>query len=240
MVAMLLPQAVILLALVAPQAPTDRPAADADRIVREVLARGRYQTELPGAAECRTGSGGEAGDRTSRRPEHDAEGGRPIAPEESMRIRDDGSSFLLWGLLAFAVVAGLAMVIGRARGHHRDVVPIEPRRPATPAVRTPSADALAEAERLASEGRYAEAVRALLVGAFAALVERGAGCPKSATSREILATARVAEPARGGLRALVEAEERCIFALRPASPDDFAACAAAYRALQRPGPERAA
>ena len=91
---------------------------------------------------------------------------------------------------------------------------------------------LARARELAADGRYTEAVHAVLLAALGELVSRGAAVPQSAlTSREVVATARAGDPARQAALRLVRAVETTHFAGRAAGAADFEACVRAYEQL---------
>lgn len=92
------------------------------------------------------------------------------------------------------------------------------------------ADALlSEADRLAGEGRFGDAVRVLLFRTLDDLDRQRPGLLSPAqTSREIAALPLLPEPARQALSAIARAVERFTFAARPVDADTFAACRADY------------
>lgn len=90
--------------------------------------------------------------------------------------------------------------------------PREPRRRARPPV-------LDDAERLAAEGRFAEAIHALLLMALARLSPAPA-----LTAREVLRGASVVTEARDALHTLVNESERVHFAGGAAGITDFQRC----------------
>src|SRR5205814_10027867 len=105
-------------------------------------------------------------------------------PRPSLDIGDLGRA-VLWVIVA---VVGVALVVALARAFAgRDRSKKEPP-PAAPAAPDPArpvpAVAFEDADRLAREGRYAEAIHALLLRTLASLAEHGAGLAQSWTSRE--------------------------------------------------------
>jgi hypothetical protein len=81
-----------------------------------------------------------------------------------------------------------------------------------------------EAQRLARDGRYPEAMQADFLGLVLELDQRGVlRFHPSKTPGEYTYEARLAEPARGAFRDLVRALYGYAFARVPCGPDDFAA-----------------
>ncbi len=88
---------------------------------------------------------------------------------------------------------------------------------------------LEDADRLAAEGRYAEATHLLLrrsVGQIAAA--RPGLLEPSSTAREIAELPALSEAARGAFALIAGRVERSLFALRSLSADDWHAARAAY------------
>lgn len=216
--------------LIAPQLCAQSPP-DA---LREVLARGRYQTELPGeAVRTDRGSPDERNRSRPRRPERDGEGGRPRDPGIEIGLAtDEGWGFLLWILLGVVVLFAAMGLISTARNRHRNVrvrdapAPPHPDRGAS----SVPADPLRDAEELARQGRYGEAIRLLLHRAIESLAQLRTVAP-SWTSREILQRIPLPQPLLAPLHALVDAEERSLFARREPGDEDYEACAKHYRSL---------
>jgi hypothetical protein len=96
----------------------------------------------------------------------------------------------------------------------------------------PGAAAQADADDLARQGRFAEAMHVLLLQSLAEmrgrLDERFAD---SLTSREILRRAPVSAPARSALGDIVASVERAWFGDHPAGAADYASCRARFTAL---------
>ncbi|MEM9724303.1 MAG: DUF4129 domain-containing protein [Pseudomonadota bacterium] len=208
----------------AAQTPGPRIEREIDRVVESR----RYQTELP---------------EESPPPE-------PTPPRDPVEPVDLGplAQILLYGVLAAAAIFILATVFGgrislARRGAVRaNVVTAQDRAAASPSA-AELADAEAEAQTAAAEGRFAEAIHILLLGAIGRLRERNArSAARSFTSREILGRAAFGEGGRAALEALVLAVEISRFGGRAADRAAYERCLEAYRALRRalsgPGPNR--
>jgi len=99
-----------------------------------------------------------------------------------------------------------------------------------------SGDVLPDAEALARDGRFGEAVHALLLHAFAGLAKRrGAPLPAALTSREAVRASDLDAGSHGALAELVAAVERFVFAGRPLAAADWLRCRAAYERLGSTG-----
>ncbi len=179
-------------------------AADAAAALREraaaLLREGGYQATLP------------------RDPAPPRPFDLPLGPLELLlRI-------LLWTAAAVAVALAVSWLVRRLSHPTADVeVPEAP--PAAP-VTIP----IASAEALAREGRFAEAIHALLLETLQAL-SRAARLAPSLTSREIVA--RVPLPARAGeaLAGLVAAVERSRFGGATAGEEDYRSCLGRFHAF---------
>jgi hypothetical protein len=206
----------VLAFLLAAGAPADPRSAAA-----EALARCGCQTDLPGAY--------------ATAPE------RPIETVPSVLGGSDGSRRpmpapvavppqLPWLVLLVVVALALAWLV---RGWHRAPAgPTTAAPGATPRGRRerPAAEAPADPESLARQGRFTDAMHALLLAALGEVVRRSRPAPPpSFTSRELLAAARLPEAARGGLGGLVAGVELAVFGGRRPGPTEYAACAEHYR-----------
>jgi hypothetical protein len=99
---------------------------------------------------------------------------------------------------------------------------------------------LADADRLAAEGRYDEATHLLLkrsVGQIAAA--RPDLLEPSSTAREIAELPALTDGARGAFAVIASRVERSLFALRGLSADDWRAARAAYAEFALSGPKLA-
>jgi hypothetical protein len=100
---------------------------------------------------------------------------------------------------------------------------------------SPTLDAgpLLDAEALAAEGRFGEAIHLLLLRTFEVLTRRmGSRLAPGMTAREALARLALPAPARPALADLVEAVETTTFAGRSASEGDYRRCAERFGVLQ--------
>jgi uncharacterized protein DUF4129 len=99
-------------------------------------------------------------------------------------------------------------------------------------VSDPGAAAQADADDLAQQGRFAEAMHVLLLQSVAEMRKRpDASFADSLTSREILRRAPVSTPARSALGDIVASVERAWFGDHPAGAADYASCRTRFAAL---------
>lgn len=175
-------------------------AGDVRERAAAVLREGGYQTALPE----------DAGARGSFE--------LPLGPLELL-LR-----LFLWTALAVAAVLAVVWLARRLAPGVRDVVVEDGPEPA------PAAFPAATAEALAAEGRFAEAIHALLLDTLAAL-SRAARLAPSLTSREILSAVPLPPAAREALGGLVAAVERSRFGGAEAGEGDYRACHARFRAF---------
>jgi len=131
---------------------------------------------------------------------------------------------LLWALLVVAALVALAWLVQRLRGRARDIL-LEPEQGPVPL-----AFPVTSAERLAAEGRYAEAIHVLLLETLAAL-SRARKLAPSLTSREIVGRVALPRPAREALTGLVQAVEISRFGGAPAGEPDYRACLERFHAF---------
>lgn len=176
----------------------------ADEIRRraaELLASGDYQTELPRA-------------RVPFKLDLDL----PLGPlEVLLRI-------LFWAGLAVLFFLAVSWLVRRLSGPPRDpeVAPA--------GAAAPVAIPIASAEALAAEGRWAEAIHALLLETLEAL-SRAARLAPSLTSREIVARVRLPVRAREALSGLVLAVEVSRFGGGAAEERDYRECLGRFHAF---------
>ena len=144
--------------------------------------------------------------------------------------------YAFWGGLALALAVILFLIVReviRVRWSERKGAAVlrgmeRPERARTEAL-------LADADRLAAEGRFAEAVHLLLRRTLGDLGEREPAFVRPAlTSREIAAIEAMPAKARRSFAEIAGAVERAIFAGRPVDADEFAACRRAYEAFAAP------
>ncbi len=128
---------------------------------------------------------------------------------------------LFWASLA--ILAGLAAgwLARRLAPHPRDVEVSDEAGAAAAAI------PIASAEAFARQGRFAEAIHALLLDTLEAL-SRAARLAPSLTSREIVERVPLGERARGALEGLVFAVEISRFGGAAANEADYRACVARF------------
>ena len=155
--------------------------------------------------------------------DHAVQGELPAQGLEPHSVGFEGAPWILWVALACIAVAllvtwlartDLEALLARARANRRHSATDED----VPAGDKP--DWFAAADALARQGRYAEAVHAVLLGALAALSADAQRWPTAATGREIAARhVRAAD-----LGVLVAVAERAHFGGRSASVSEYRAC----------------
>ncbi|HUO11204.1 MAG TPA: hypothetical protein VMU37_00460 [Caulobacteraceae bacterium] len=149
--------------------------------------------------------------------------------------------YVFWGFVALGVavfLAFVAMEIARTRWPERFKRKARP----TPAPLDWRPDAvvaralLEDADRLAAEGRFAEAARLLLHRSIEDIEGRRPRLVRPAyTSREIAGLDDLPDAARATFGFIAEAVERSLFGGRDLDADGFAACRRAYEAFAFPG-----
>ena len=211
------------LAQSSPDAPSA--AAAAREAARDVLSGSGYQRELP-----------ERGPDDADRPDSSDRLRLPIGLGALAEL-------LLWGL----VIAGgvllayylLNMLPRRAR-ERQAAADLGPGPDDVSAALEPeprdAGSLLDEAEALARQGRYGEAIHALLLYGIAELDrQREIELAPSLTSREILGRLALAEEARQALARLVAFAELDHFGGRTSSEEDYRSCLEDCRRLVAPG-----
>jgi hypothetical protein len=141
-----------------------------------------------------------------------------------------GAALVIWIALGLAVLAFAVWLASRLRRSGRFVK--------IPAVRAASAgvererSSAAEADRLASEGRWDEAVHGLLQAAIEDEARRIDRPPRrSSTSRELVRAFPWGETRREAFRVLVEHVERSLFGGETLSEADWRRCRERYDVL---------
>jgi hypothetical protein len=207
-------------------------AASADlRVQARVIAeRQRVQTELPLAPAEPTPQPmpmPAQAPRAARGPDVE-----PSMSPPPVTIPLPSLQFLC--LVCLAVVAALVLfwLFRRLASLQRDEELPPPPGRATATGRT-RPRATSDADALAAQGRYADAIHALLLRALEDLGRRAARATSRAlTAREVLRGAPLAEPGRAALGALVRAVEIVHFGGHDAVREDYDACADHYRRFQ--------
>lgn len=180
--------------------------------VRRILEEPGYQTEMPQLGELPLSSVPSLG---------------PLA-ELLLRILLIAAAAALVALLVYVAVDFV-----RSRRPAPEALPAPaPSRPPRPLEALPAPAPLPDPELLAREGRFGDAVHALLLHALAAVARRRrTPVPASWTSREVLRDLDLPAEPRGALGELVAAVERYLFAGLPLGADDWERCRGAYRRL---------
>jgi hypothetical protein len=155
---------------------------------------------------------------------------------------------LLWGLLAVVAVALLWMVYQRLRyGEWR----LPRRRAARPAIVETTEESwapdaapvrawLREADALAEQGRFAEAVHHLLFRSIEDIAKRRPRLVRPAlTSRELAEASAIPGPARDLFAGIARLVERSLFGGRPVNSSDWESARSAYADFALPGTWRA-
>lgn len=208
-----------------------------DTALRRVLDA-EYQTELPHERQAREGKAGDAARKLRRR---ELRPGSPGArAPRSYSVSTGGglagiASILLWMLVAVAVVMAVLWLVQGLRYREREdaVAPEpEPGDEGAAARAAMVARPLGDAEALAGQGRFGEAIHALLLRTIEELARSlPAGLPHALTSREIVDGGRVPMPerARDALSELVAAVEVCYFGASVPGEAEYHACRARFQ-----------
>lgn len=155
---------------------------------------------------------------------------------------------LLWVLLAVLAAFLLWVIVVRVReGQWRlprrrktMVMAAEPEEEAWAPDAAPVRAWLNEADALAADGRYAEAVHHLLFRSVEDIARRRPRLVRPAlTSRELAAAEAVPAPARDLFAGIARLVERSLFGGNPLSMDDWTGARAAYADFALPGTWRA-
>lgn len=217
--ALLLCLALSPMAVKSPQEQGAKPREQA----QQILEAGHYQQTPPGSLARGAVGGGREG------------AGRRSDPPEPWRSHERGSSGFVHAPLLVPIVVGalllLLLLLGVTRrgglAEERAAVPIV----APPAAVDPGAPFEGgDPEALAAQGRFAEAIHALLLRALRGLARALGGFARGLTSREIVPRAPAGAP-RAALEELVAAVERHEFGAQPLSAADFERCASAAALL---------
>jgi hypothetical protein len=184
---------------------------------QNLLAEG-YQTDLP-----RKPSIEEILEASGRRLDHEP------PPPKKLQGSTPVTTLLLWVVVGGAIFLLLSFFLSELRGRAGKA---EAGGGASPG----DGDAalterpLGDAEALAREGRFGEAIHVLLLRTLAELARRVA-VPTSLTSREILTEAELPAGAHDALRSLVVAVEVSHFGGATPGREDYEACVDRFRAF---------
>lgn len=198
-----------------PKVPPDPDAAGA---LARVYAAGDFQTGLPFEG---------AFDGSARAPAAVTPRVHELFDPHGLLAR--AVELLAWAIAAAVVLASLLWVGRRLSLGQRDAAAPDP----AAAQQAPLDHApLVDAEALARQGRFAEAIRLLLALTFGQLL-RGAGARllPGWTGREVVARVECGPGPRAALAELVAAVEASSFAGRQAGAPEWERCAALFRRL---------
>lgn len=218
-------------AALAGAAPEPAGPGDVQAKARQILSDPRYQPTLPDHGKI-------------RRPENSGDDGPTFSNSGSgagslaVPVIGAGAALgkVLFIVLAVVVLLLMILWVGRAVaarvGRREEAAPGE----AVPADTAPVARELQldDAARLAAEGRYAEAVHALLLAAIRHFAERSrTPVQPSRTSRELVRLLPLGPDARDAFSDLVRMVELSLFGGAPVSAGDYESSLARFRALTR-------
>ena len=219
---------------------TDARAADAQRLIREILGSGSYQCHLPGSDSATDPVAAEVAcvEPAARPVQDDVDPMRPdpwefVEPEPPASTIETGQFFrvLLWTVIITGVALLTIEVARRLQSGSGRQRELSLTHDATASMGEPSADQpeadrdFATADALAETGAWSKAIHALLLAALLRLPERlGNAFPTSWTGRELLNRVPMPDDPAEDLAYLVRASETAHFAGRPASQTDYAVC----------------
>jgi hypothetical protein len=136
---------------------------------------------------------------------------------------------LRWILLALLVLGALALVLRHFQPRWRQRAPAASAAPEWTPDRHAALDLIAEADRLAAEGRFDAATHLLLQRSVGQIAEvRPDLLRPSSTAREIAALPVLSDAAREAFSAIATRVERSLFALRQLDDADWQAAREAY------------
>lgn len=199
-------------------------AAEIRRRARDVLEKDSYQRSLDARGNALQGP-------TSVRP-----------PETDWTRNNEGGSLnaiaviTLWvliGVFVILAIIGVATMIaerGRVAVHPSHAPPPQEDARSTGRVRPDKSEilgpdqAFGRADELAKDGRFDEAIHALLLGVIHALVPKLGGDRPSLTSRELFRKVELDEPDKRSFGGLVVAVERSLFGGRGVDRFDYSQC----------------
>jgi hypothetical protein len=215
-------------------------APDSDDLVREAVDRLGLQTEMPDQGLGQTGPSTEmsnprSGPQTDMRdPQVDAPIDKPVdspaSPAAPGFIR-----YLLWAI----VIVGVPVIVWSLRGslqiigRSRTIVVQEAASPSQEqSVRM--TEARLEADDLARQGRYAEAMHLLLLNSLGEMRRQlGISFALSLTSREILRRVQLPDIGRHALTAIIRSVERTYFGGEDADQDAYSDCRIHFENLKQ-------
>jgi len=157
----------------------------------------------------------------------------PDLPANRLNLNGDIAQLILYAALAVGI--GLVLYTLRDRLPSFGRPRLAARRPdavAQAAAIERMVEAQIEADELAGQGRYAEAMHALLLRSLAEMRRRlQVSFADSLTSREILRVLDLPERGKTSLADIIGRVELVYFGLHDAGREDYAACRASYEGL---------
>jgi hypothetical protein len=197
-----------------------------------IYGRGGYQRELPVQDDIEARRGKATGESYEHRRPPERKSAE--IPEWLSRLFASLTMALPWIALA-AALALVAAIVRRSRRRAPARTAASPQEAPGFAMEPARAGDLPDAEALAREGRFAEAVHALLLAAIDRIRNSASrALSPSLTSRELSATLALAPGTRAALARLVRAVEVTLFGGRQAGPAEYAACAADFQEIEGP------
>jgi hypothetical protein len=195
---------------------------------RATLADPHYQRALPNQPEAK-----DDGDLPTGRVMHPS---APITVPLPVLGAGAALSKLIFLVLLIVVVALVALWIFQAipRRGSPEPLPVAPRKGEEAAAAAGPELSFEDAARLAAEGRYAEAVHALLLAAIRHFAARTrTAIQPSRTSRELVRTLPLAPEAREAFADLVRTVERSLFGGEPLGAEEYERNLERFQALTR-------
>jgi hypothetical protein len=238
---LVLPFALTLLMALSVGAASAEP--DSGELVRESVARWGLQTELPDPSSLRVGTPDQNLPPPTAMPDPKS-GPRTDMPDPSITAPVHRSTprdvpqfirFLLWG----AVILGVVVVVWSLRDSmpvisrsRKIVAPEQP--PPSPSQSDRMEEARIEADDLARQGHYSEAMHLLLLNSLSEMRRQlGTSFAISLTSREILRRTKLPDIGRQSLRAIIAAVERTYFGGDDAGQADYSDCRSNFETLKQ-------
>jgi hypothetical protein len=213
--------------------PAAVPSAEVRARAQAALADPRFQHKLPSRDEARDpGRPPRTGGEPAAIPE-----GADVAPDVSVPALGIGAALGKVIFVVLLVVVGVLLVgwitrelLARRRGDRK----AGPEAEASPASAAERVLVFDDASRLAAEGRYAEAVHALLLAAIRHFAERSrTAVQPSRTSRELVRLLPLGPEAREAFAELVRTVELSLFGGGAVGAEDYERNLARFQDLTR-------
>ena len=207
--------------------PLAAPAAEDDARLRaqEIIRQHDIQAQMPGSTQVVSAEPSKPAPPPERPPEQ-----KPL-----LVLPDWVVKTLLW----VAILGGVAIILWSLR----DYVPAFQRQRFTPPAAAPEETAAPErkldaaqdqADDLAGQGRFVEAMHVLLLQSLAEMRRRlHLTFADSLTSREILRESALPGPASAALTEIIQRVETTYFGRQPANAEDYRACRSDFDTLRK-------